>query len=270
MCVHCRPPGAATPPVGVLDLMSALHRGDWACAEASPQSYRSQASGLVAAHLQWHLERQLRTLPLVELRIDARLPIGVQVVRQDVAHGGPGCEDDASPAAPGPRRLSDFPGQVHLAGSLPGSAAWTNGGTPGRRSTRRRRSPRRFRPTGTQSRRGRDGRQRPLGHPARAAPHRRPQDGRGGADRHRLRRHRNRRQAAVGLRVLHRELEAQPRGGPLPDGVQPRGGPPPPRESQRDGRAHAVGGFAAAHVAQRHQGIRDRRGDDRRTTTSSP
>ncbi|NUT46319.1 MAG: DNA repair protein RecO, partial [Saccharothrix sp.] len=27
---------------------------------------RRDASGLVAAHLQWHLERQLRSLPLVE------------------------------------------------------------------------------------------------------------------------------------------------------------------------------------------------------------
>ena len=46
--------------------MAALHDGDWEHAEASSPSHRSQASGLVAAHLQWHLERQLRTLPLVE------------------------------------------------------------------------------------------------------------------------------------------------------------------------------------------------------------
>jgi DNA repair protein RecO (recombination protein O) len=52
----------------VLDLMSALHDGDWDFAQATPQSHRSHASGLVAAHLQWHLERQLRTLPLVERR----------------------------------------------------------------------------------------------------------------------------------------------------------------------------------------------------------
>ena len=66
VCVHCRPAGSSTPQAGVLDLMSALHDGDWDFAQASPQSYRNQASGLVAAHLQWHLERQLRTLPLVE------------------------------------------------------------------------------------------------------------------------------------------------------------------------------------------------------------
>ncbi|MDT5239939.1 MAG: repair protein RecO, partial [Mycobacterium sp.] len=66
VCVHCRPSGSVTPPQGVMELMAALHDGDWAAAEASPSSHRSQASGLVAAHLQWHLERQLRTLPLVE------------------------------------------------------------------------------------------------------------------------------------------------------------------------------------------------------------
>ncbi len=66
VCAHCRPAGATTPPPGVLDLMSALHDGDWVAAEAATPSHRSHASGLVAAHLQWHLERQLRTLPLVE------------------------------------------------------------------------------------------------------------------------------------------------------------------------------------------------------------
>ena len=46
--------------------MSALHDGDWEAADQAPQSHRSYVSGLVAAHLQWHLERQLKTLPLVE------------------------------------------------------------------------------------------------------------------------------------------------------------------------------------------------------------
>jgi DNA repair protein RecO (recombination protein O) len=90
VCVHCRPSGSVTPPQGVLDLMAALNDGDWATAEASTSSYRSQASGLVAAHLQWHLERQLRTLPLVEraYRID-RSPADrrAALFGQDVAHG---------------------------------------------------------------------------------------------------------------------------------------------------------------------------------------
>lgn len=66
VCVHCRPPGAATPMVGVLDHMSALNRGDWSGVDAISDAMRRQASGLIAAHLQWHLERQLRTLPLIE------------------------------------------------------------------------------------------------------------------------------------------------------------------------------------------------------------
>lgn len=66
VCVHCRPPGAATPAPQVLELMDALLRGNWAAAGTAGPAARSQASGLVAAHLQWHLERQLRTLPLVE------------------------------------------------------------------------------------------------------------------------------------------------------------------------------------------------------------
>ena len=81
--MHCRPSGSATPPQGVLDLMAALYEGDWEHAELSIASHRSQASGLVAAHLQWHLERQLRTLPLVE-RV-AHVP--GMTIRQDVAHG---------------------------------------------------------------------------------------------------------------------------------------------------------------------------------------
>ncbi|MGN5240719.1 MULTISPECIES: DNA repair protein RecO [unclassified Rhodococcus (in: high G+C Gram-positive bacteria)] len=66
VCVECRPPGAATPAPGVLELMDALNRGNWEVSESASASVLSQTSGLIAAHLQWHLERQLRTLPLIE------------------------------------------------------------------------------------------------------------------------------------------------------------------------------------------------------------
>ncbi|MFE3545818.1 DNA repair protein RecO [Nocardia sp. NPDC059177] len=66
VCVHCRPPGASTPAAGVLDLLVALLKGEWDYIAGVPGNVRRQASGLVAAHLQWHLERQLRTLPLIE------------------------------------------------------------------------------------------------------------------------------------------------------------------------------------------------------------
>ena len=46
--------------------MDALYRGQWEHTTEVNESARRQASGLTAAHLQWHLERQLRTLPLIE------------------------------------------------------------------------------------------------------------------------------------------------------------------------------------------------------------
>jgi DNA repair protein RecO (recombination protein O) len=91
VCMHCRPSGSATPPQAVVDLMAALYEGDWTTAEASSSSHRGQASGLVAAHLQWHLERQLRTLPLVERGHSQPAGYFPANVRQDVPHGdGPG------------------------------------------------------------------------------------------------------------------------------------------------------------------------------------
>lgn len=71
--------------------MSALHDGDWEAAEEAPQSHRNHVSGLVAAHLQWHLERQLKTLPLVE-RTNQVIDRSVAdrraaLIRQDMACG---------------------------------------------------------------------------------------------------------------------------------------------------------------------------------------
>ena len=57
LCADCRIPGSATPRPATLELLGALLSGDWEVAEAS---------GLVSAYLQWHLERQLKSLPLVE------------------------------------------------------------------------------------------------------------------------------------------------------------------------------------------------------------
>ncbi|NLG48399.1 DNA repair protein RecO [Gordonia sp. (in: high G+C Gram-positive bacteria)] len=73
VCLHCRPAGAATPSVGVLDLMEAMARGEWDHVALATDSQRRQATGLTAAHLQWHLERQLRTLPLIERQAPHRL-----------------------------------------------------------------------------------------------------------------------------------------------------------------------------------------------------
>jgi DNA repair protein RecO (recombination protein O) len=66
VCPDCRPPGATRPAPTTIDLMVSLVDGNWTAADASDQYQRRECSGLVAAHLQWHLERGLRSLPLVD------------------------------------------------------------------------------------------------------------------------------------------------------------------------------------------------------------
>jgi DNA repair protein RecO (recombination protein O) len=66
VCGNCRPPGSASPSIEALELMVALLDGDWNHAGRTESPTRREASGLVAAHLQWHLERGLRSLPLVD------------------------------------------------------------------------------------------------------------------------------------------------------------------------------------------------------------
>lgn len=66
MCADCREPGAASPAAQSLQLMAALLAGDWDTANVIDVRYRDATSGLVAAHLQWNLERSLRSLPLVD------------------------------------------------------------------------------------------------------------------------------------------------------------------------------------------------------------
>ena len=66
VCPVCRPTGSAMPSPVTIELMQALLSGDWIHAEASQGINRRESSGLVAALLQWHLERGLRSLPLVE------------------------------------------------------------------------------------------------------------------------------------------------------------------------------------------------------------
>jgi DNA repair protein RecO (recombination protein O) len=66
VCPQCRPPGAAAPHPQTLDLLAALLTGDWDAASVSDLRQRREASGIVAAYLQWHLERRVRSLGLVE------------------------------------------------------------------------------------------------------------------------------------------------------------------------------------------------------------
>ncbi|AKU18901.1 DNA repair protein RecO [Luteipulveratus mongoliensis] len=73
VCALCRPPGSAAPRPETFTLLSALLVGDWATADDSDPRAREEASGLVAAYLQWHLERGVRSLRLVD-RADSSAP----------------------------------------------------------------------------------------------------------------------------------------------------------------------------------------------------
>jgi DNA repair protein RecO (recombination protein O) len=66
VCSLCRPPGSAAPAPPTLVLLAALLTGDWVAADAADARARREASGLVAAYLQWHLERGVRSLRMVE------------------------------------------------------------------------------------------------------------------------------------------------------------------------------------------------------------
>jgi DNA repair protein RecO (recombination protein O) len=66
VCGSCRPSGSVSPAHETLELLAALLSGDWATAEATDPRHRREGNGLVTAYLQWHLERGLRSLPLVE------------------------------------------------------------------------------------------------------------------------------------------------------------------------------------------------------------
>jgi DNA repair protein RecO (recombination protein O) len=60
------PPGSPRLDLDTLQLMGALLEGRWPDAEAAPERARNQASGVIAAYAQYHLERSLRSLSHVD------------------------------------------------------------------------------------------------------------------------------------------------------------------------------------------------------------
>ena len=66
VCDSCRPPGSAAPSAETVNLLGALLSGEWDQADTSEPRSRTEASGLIAAFLQWHLDRGLKSLPLVD------------------------------------------------------------------------------------------------------------------------------------------------------------------------------------------------------------
>lgn len=66
VCNTCKPPASATAAPETLQLMADLLTGNWSSADKSDARSRREASGLVTAYLQWHMERNLKSLPMVE------------------------------------------------------------------------------------------------------------------------------------------------------------------------------------------------------------
>ena len=140
VCPDCRPPGAPSRPRPPSSSWSRSTAGRLGAsptpAEPAP---RRECSGLVAAHLQWHLERGLRSLPLVD-----------RIRRTEI------CVIER-PTTLRRRDVSRPPSRPHPSGARP--PALPAGGA-------------------AQARRDRHGRQRPLGQGARPAPHQGPRAGR--------------------------------------------------------------------------------------------
>ena len=66
VCTEHRQAGAANVSPPAVATLVALLEGDWPVADASEAKVQREVSGLVAAYLQWHIERGLRSLRLVE------------------------------------------------------------------------------------------------------------------------------------------------------------------------------------------------------------
>ncbi len=65
------PPGAPRLTDDARELLAALLTGDWAVADAAAEGTRAQASGIVAAYTQWHLDRGLRSMRHLERSPDS-------------------------------------------------------------------------------------------------------------------------------------------------------------------------------------------------------
>ena len=226
VCPDCRTPGSASPDPATLDAAGrAAHRRLGRRPTRAEPRNRREGTGLVSAYLQWHLERGLRSLPLVERDWDGeRSPCSTRR-----------CLGGRS------ARRHDRP-NPHPSGAAAAAACpptWSRGTS---RSSW----------TATAAGPTQRGLPRTAGHTAGEAALFDVVEGAIESGVKWLSR----------VRVLHRELEALARRGALPDGLQPRRHPTPARRDARDGRAGALGRPAAAAVEERGRRARGRRGAD--------
>ena len=65
VCDQCRPPGSTNVRPAQLDYLRALSTGDWVATREASDAVVRGCGGLVAAFVNWHLERGIRSLGLV-------------------------------------------------------------------------------------------------------------------------------------------------------------------------------------------------------------
>ncbi len=66
VCEDCVPRGAVHPSQNTIHLLGSLLSGEWDRVDAAPMLARREASSLIVAYLQWHIERQIRSLRMVD------------------------------------------------------------------------------------------------------------------------------------------------------------------------------------------------------------
>lgn len=66
VCTACHPPGSVTPGAPAVALLGALLQGEWPAADGTDARTRREASGLVSAYAEYHLDKRLRSLAMVE------------------------------------------------------------------------------------------------------------------------------------------------------------------------------------------------------------
>ena len=66
LCFDHRAPGSVAPKQESIQLMQALLSGDWPIADQATSSQKNEVSGIIAAYTQWHMDKTLRSLPLVD------------------------------------------------------------------------------------------------------------------------------------------------------------------------------------------------------------
>lgn len=74
VCLHCRPPGSSHPAPETLALLGALAQGDWDVVDAAGEAAQREAAGIVSAYLQYHAERRLVSLSVLDQGITGPTP----------------------------------------------------------------------------------------------------------------------------------------------------------------------------------------------------